>query len=55
MVEFTQPEELYKKIDLALSDEPATNDRLEKLLEQTIHYSVKTGDLECSGQARIVG
>lgn len=39
-----QPEELKSKIDVELRNEPTPNDELEKLMEQAIDYSVKTGE-----------
>lgn len=48
MVEFVQPEELLKKIDLTLGDAPTNDVEMEHALEQTIRYSVKTGTIPTS-------
>ena len=43
VVEFNNPEELKKKMDLALKAEPDTEETLLQLALDTIKYSVKTG------------
>lgn len=43
VLEWTDPEELEKKFDMSLKDEPDTDEELLKLADDTIRYSVKTG------------
>lgn len=43
VLEWTDPEELQKKFDMTLKDEPDSDDELLKLANDTIKYSVKTG------------
>lgn len=43
VLEWTDPEELQAKFDMALKDEPDSDDELLKLASDTIKYSVKTG------------
>lgn len=43
VLEWTDPEELQKKFDMSLKDEPDTDEELLKLADETIKYSVKTG------------
>ncbi|XP_069701601.1 cysteine sulfinic acid decarboxylase [Periplaneta americana] len=43
VVEWKAPEELQKLLDLDLSSDPVSHDRLLQLIKDTIQYSVKTG------------
>ena len=43
VLEWTDPEELQRKFDMSLKDEPDTDEELLKLANDTIKYSVKTG------------
>lgn len=43
VLEWTDPEELQKKFNMDLKDEPDSDEELLKLANETIKYSVKTG------------
>lgn len=43
VLEWTDPEELQRKFNMELKDEPDTDEELLKLANETIKYSVKTG------------
>lgn len=43
VVEWKAPEELQKTLDLDLSNDPVSHDKLMQLIKDTIQYSVKTG------------
>lgn len=43
VLEWTDPEELQRKFDMSLKDEPDSDEELLKLANDTIKYSVKTG------------
>lgn len=43
VLEYLSPEEMQKILDLELSNEPASREKLMQLLDDTIKYSVKTG------------
>lgn len=43
VLEWTDPEELQRKFDMTLKDEPDSDEELLKLANDTIKYSVKTG------------
>lgn len=43
VLEWTDPEELQRKFDMSLKDEPDSDETLLKLANDTIKYSVKTG------------
>lgn len=43
VLEWTDPEELQRKFDMSLKDEPDSDETLLKLAEDTVKYSVKTG------------
>ena len=45
MLEFVQPEELKTKFNLKLEENATSNEELEKLAENVIKYSLKTGEL----------
>lgn len=45
VLEFLQPEELKKKFQLQLAEEPTSNEELESLAENVIKYSLKTGEV----------
>lgn len=43
VLEWTDPEDLQRKFDMSLKDEPDSDEELLKLANDTIKYSVKTG------------
>lgn len=43
VLEFVQPEEMKSRFNLKLEENPTTNEELEKLAENVIKYSLKTG------------
>ena len=45
MLEFVQPEEMKTRFNLKLEENATSNEELEKLAENVIKYSLKTGEL----------
>ena len=45
MLEFVQPEEMKNRFNLKLEENATSNEELEKLAENVIKYSLKTGEL----------
>ena len=45
MLEFVQPEEMKTRFNLKLEENATSNEELEKLTENVIKYSLKTGEL----------
>ena len=45
VLEFVQPEEMKNRFNLKLEENATSNEELEKLAENVIKYSLKTGEL----------
>ena len=45
VLEFVQPEEMKTRFNLKLEENATSNEELEKLAENVIKYSLKTGEL----------